>query len=135
MRYRKLDIDGDYVFGRGAGNFYVDEPLAVGQAIKTRLGLNLGEWFLNTSLGVPYDTQILGMGVLGRYDFAIQNVVNNTIGVKRIVSYNSSVNRVTRKARVNLTVDTIYGTKLTGVINLAGNMLDTNFILDESSLN
>jgi hypothetical protein len=29
MRYRKLDADGDYSFGNGSADFYVNSPEAV----------------------------------------------------------------------------------------------------------
>jgi len=109
MRYRKLDVAGDYTFGQGSGNFLQDTPEAVAQACKTRLGLSQGEWFLDTAEGTPYKTQILGAGTLARYNFVIQNSISNTVGVKAIVAYNSQVDPTAREASINCTIDTVYG--------------------------
>lgn len=109
MIYRKLDSNGDYTFGQQATNFYVDVPEAVAQAVKTRLGLIQGEWFLDTTIGTPYNSQILGAGMVSKYDAAIQDVILNTIGVNRIVSYASQVDPSSRAATVTCTIDTIYG--------------------------
>jgi hypothetical protein len=109
MNYRKLDANGDYTFGQGSGNFFTDSPEAVGQAVKTRLGLIEGEWFLDTSQGTPYNSRILGAGTVSQYDQAIQEVILNTNGVTRIVSYSSQVDSSSRAAGVNCTIDTIYG--------------------------
>lgn len=110
MRYRKLDANGDYTIGQGDGNFHTDTPEAVAQACKTRLQLRAGEWFLDTRIGTPYDSQILGAGTISKYNFAIQDVITNTIGVKSILAYNSRVDPKTREASVACTIDTIYGT-------------------------
>lgn len=109
MRYRKLDANGDYTFGQRDGNFYVDVPEAVAQAVKTRLGLIQGEWFLDTTVGTPYNSQILGAGTVSAYDRAIQEVILGTTGVLGIVDYASNVNPTTRAASVTCTIDTIYG--------------------------
>jgi hypothetical protein len=115
MRYRKLDDAGDYVFGRGVGDFLVDSPEAVAQAVKTRLGLRQGEWFLNIKTGTPYDTKILGMGMMATYDSAIQERILGTQGVRQITAYSSSVDPNTRTASINATIDTIYGPTTVGV--------------------
>ena len=109
LSYRKLDINGDYVFGKGTANFYVDSPEAVAQAVKTRLALREGDWFLDINYGTPYDSQILGAGKVATYDLAIQEVILNTQGVKSIVSYSSGVDPNTRAAFVSCTIETIYG--------------------------
>lgn len=62
MRYRKLNTNGDYTFGQAQSNFYVNTPEAVAQAVKTRLLLIQGEWFLDVSEGTPYSAKILGAG-------------------------------------------------------------------------
>jgi hypothetical protein len=110
MIYRKLDSDDDYTFGQGAGNFYKDQPEAVAQAVKTRLGLIQGEYFLDLEAGTPYDSKIIGAGKVSSYDQAIQEVISNTLGVTGIIAYSSGVNPTTRAAAVNCTINTIYGT-------------------------
>lgn len=109
MRYRKLDENGDYTFGQNGSNFYVDSPEAVAQAVQTRLGIAVGEWFLDIYYGTPYQSKILGAGAVATYDGAIQGVILQTAGVTSITQYNSSVDPVTRHASVNATIDTQYG--------------------------
>lgn len=109
LSYRKLDANGDYVFGQNSGNFYVNSPDAVAQAVKTRLALSQGEWFLDISKGTPYNSQILGAGTVGIYDNAIQEVIVNTVGVTRIVNYSSNVDPNTRAAFISCTIDTVFG--------------------------
>ena len=116
MIYRKLDANGDYTFGQQAGNFWVNQPEAVAQALVTVLGLIQGEWFLDPSVGVPYDTQIIGMDRMSTYDQAIQEAILGTQGVNEILAYVSGVNTTTRKAFVACTVGTIYGQ-----VNLSNN--------------
>lgn len=108
MRYRSLDENGDYTFGVNNTNFLVNAPAAVAQAIKTRLGLIQGEWFLDQTAGTPYK-QILGKGTDATRDLAIRQVIIETQGVTGISSYASSLNLTTRKFSVAAIVDTIYG--------------------------
>lgn len=138
MIYRKLTASGDYTFGKGAGDFISNSPETVAQAIQTALGLMQGEWFLDTTLGVPYDSRILGMGKKGSYDLAFQEAVIGVPGVLRITEYSSSVDPVTRKATVSCTVDTIYGqasfTATQKPFSYSPGYLDTTFVLDKSIL-
>lgn len=110
MRYRALTASGDYQFGNGPGEFFVNTPAAVAQAVQTRLLLWQGEWFADTSLFTPWSTQILGKGTDRTIDAAIQTVILNTPGVNQLTSYSSSLNRATRHATVVATITTIYGT-------------------------
>lgn len=110
MRYRKEDADGDYVFGRQELDFYKDSPEAVAQAVNTRLQLFKGEWFVDTSDGTPWSTEVLGKNRGTTYDAAIRQRILRTAGVLRLTAYSSSVNADTRNLSVNATIDTIYGT-------------------------
>ncbi len=112
MRYRALDQNGDYTFGQNGANILVNSPQTVAQAVRTRLGLIQGEWFLDTTVGTPYNSKILGMGKVSTYDAAIQGVIVGTQGVKRIKSYSSGVDPATRKASINCLIDTVYGETL-----------------------
>jgi hypothetical protein len=109
MRYRKLDADGDYTFGLGAGGFLVDSPACVAQAVQTALLLVQGEWFLDTTVGVPWPTKILGYGTTPVYDLTIKEAILGVEGVTSITSYSSSLNPATRKLTVTADIVTQFG--------------------------
>jgi hypothetical protein len=102
MIYRTLDANGDYVIGRTL----VDSPEAVAQAVKTRLLLWQGEWFLDITDGTPYMQGILGHN--RNYDFAIKARILNTPGVTEITSYSSGISP-NRALSVTCTINTAYG--------------------------
>ncbi|WP_434524381.1 hypothetical protein [Photorhabdus asymbiotica] len=107
MRYRR-EIDNDYVFGRGEASFLIDSPEAVAQAVKTRLMLRSGEWFLDNQEGTDYD-KVLGKGTSGFYDLVIRQRILQTPGVSNIIHYRSESKPNTRKVTITVTIDTIYG--------------------------
>lgn len=107
MKYRILSTSNDYVFGQGSAQFLQDTPLTVAQAVKTRLWLSVGEWFLDTLEGTPYLGEILGHGNLATYDQAIQERILGTQGVVSIDAYSSSLED--RNLTVQATITTIYG--------------------------
>ena len=109
MRYRKLDINGDFTFGQAQSNFHVNTPEAVAQAVKTRLRLIQGEWFLDISQGTPYSAKILGAGRVATFSSALKRVIAETQGVKEVVRVGAFFNSSTRKASVTATINTIYG--------------------------
>lgn len=107
MRYRALDANGDYQFGR-AGLYLTNSPDAVRQAIITRLRLQLGEWFVDLSAGTPYKTQVLGYSTQPTRDIVMKARIVDTPGVRELLSYSSSLS-ASRLFSVRATVDTIYG--------------------------
>jgi hypothetical protein len=109
MRYRKLSPLGDYTFGQSMLNFYINVPAAVAQAVQTGLLLWLGEWFLDTSVGMPWIEGVLGKNSQATGDATIQNQVINTQGVTAISSYQSTRNNESRNFQVEVEVQTIYG--------------------------
>lgn len=109
MRYRKLDADGDFTLGSGA-DFLVNSPDAVAQAVLTRLHLWSGEWFVDTTSGTPWDTEILGKRLqLKNPDSSIKSRILETDGVTEIVDYASTFDGDTRKFSVTVTINTDYG--------------------------
>lgn len=109
MRYRKLTADGDYSFGGSQLDFYRDVPEAPGQAVKTRLLLWRGEWFLNIDEGTPYMEGILGKKAKETADITIQNRALGTEGVTTIENYESEIDPDTRRLSATFAVNTIYG--------------------------
>lgn len=119
MRYRKLDQNGDRVFGSGLSAFWIDVPDAPAQAVLTRLQLYLGEWWLDTSDGTPWRTKVLGKFTGSTRDVVIRQRVLNTPEITAINNYSSNLNRDTRAFTVNMELDTAYGGNFTLQIPLA----------------
>jgi hypothetical protein len=107
MRVRALSPTGDFVFGNGVQNYIANSPQAVAQCVYTALRLLQGEWFLDTSAGVPWLTEVVGFGTGSVYDTIIQNAILGVQGVESIVTYSSSL--VDAVLTVAATVATIYG--------------------------
>jgi len=120
MRYRRLDENHDYCFGRGRNDYLEDSvgsPNAIQQAIKTILLLFLGEWWENTQEGLPLWQKILGQRIKNKA--VIDNIIvkrirelklpNGNNAIKNILSVNSIYDSVTREYSFSCIVDTVYG--------------------------
>lgn len=105
MRYRTLSPTDDYQFGTGSP-FLINTPETVAQAIKTRMRLMVGEWFLDTREGLDLE-RILGYRTQGTRDFEIKRRILDTQGVLSLDSYSSQVEG--RNFTVTAVVNTIYG--------------------------
>jgi hypothetical protein len=110
VRYRKLTATGDYSFGQNALDFFVNSPQCVAQAILTALLLHQGEFFLDVTVGMPWESQVLGYNTKSLYDAAIKAEILSVQGVSSISSYSSSLDPKTRHLTVDVTINTIYGT-------------------------
>lgn len=108
MKYRKLDAKGDYTLTSTGSDYWVSSPAGVAQAVKTRLALWRGTWFLDNTAGVPYSQSILTKNSR-QYDAILKDAILNTTGVTGISNYSSTLNPTTRKLSVNVTISTLYG--------------------------
>lgn len=108
MRYRKMTPSGDYFFGPGSV-FLVNTPEAVAQAVRTRVKLYAGEWFLDRREGLDLEN-ILGYRTQATRDREIQQRILSTPGVRQLTRYSSSMEG--RQFRVDATVETIYGSAI-----------------------
>jgi len=106
---RKLDANGDFTLTGNGNDYWINCAQAVAQAIQCNLALFQGEWFLDTSQGMPWRTGVLGKFTAPGYDTLIKEQIRQTIGVQSITSYSSSSNPVTRALTVNVTVQSVYG--------------------------
>lgn len=112
MKYRALTASGDYQYGQNLEGF-LEGADAVAQAIKTTLQLWLGEWWEDTSQGVPYLQHILGVSgtphsVHGA-EMLIQDAILNVPGVQQI-TYFTLKTSPGRKYSFSADVQTQYGT-------------------------
>jgi hypothetical protein len=118
LRYRQLSdnrldprrLGGDMVFGRGAADFLVDSPAAVGQAVLTRLMLWQGEWFLDLAAGTPWLQQVLGKPRgPGIPDQAIRAIIINTPYVTAVNDFAAYYNSTQRSLSISCIIDTAFG--------------------------
>jgi len=104
-----LTATGDIAYGQGGANYFVDSRAAVAQEVQTTLLLFQGEWFLDITAGVPWFTQVAGVGTIPIYDQVIKQAIQGVQGVTAIVNYSSILNRVTRALAVTATINTQFG--------------------------
>lgn len=73
---------------------YTTQPYTqtVGQRLKIRLLTFMGEWFLDTTYGVPYWQRLLGIKQTSKsaIDLIFQQQILSEPGVKEIVSFDST---------------------------------------------
>lgn len=112
MRVRKIDPVLGRQFGGGQQSFWVNVPDAPAQCVLTRLGLWVGDWYLNVDDGTPWATQVIGRYTGSTRDAAVCARILGTPGVSQITLYSSSLNTETRRWTMNATVETLYGTML-----------------------
>ena len=69
-----------------------DNAESVAQKIKIALRTYLGEWFANTTIGVPYFQEILRKGVSKDYvDTIFIDIIRGVNGVLRVTQYISEI--------------------------------------------
>lgn len=106
MKLRIVDCSGDMCFGNSLNNFQTNTRGMVAQLISSRLRLWVGEFFADTSDGMPWSHDVLGNRTTSTYDAAIKDRILSTEGVVSIKSYSSSL--ANRKLSVNVSVLTEY---------------------------
>ncbi|MCC8364902.1 hypothetical protein J8V57_01180 [Xenorhabdus sp. PB61.4] len=107
MRYRRQDANGDYSFGQGDNTFLIDSPETVAQAVKTRLDLWRGDWFLDMEEGTLYREAVLEKNYTSA--LALEERILDTEGVTGILSLDATRDPNTRKITITATINTRYG--------------------------
>jgi hypothetical protein len=110
---------GDYAFGSGQQNFFIDSPAGVGQIVQTGMLLWEGEWYLNTTEGMPTLEGIMGYHSQATADLTVQNQISNTEFVTDIASFASTIDPDTRAYSVTTTIDTVFGQTQVEMQNIA----------------
>lgn len=109
----------DIVFINGQTPVTDNQKLTVSQRLKIRLQTFLGEYFLDTTVGVPYYQRIFGkVRNKSTIDTIFQKQILDDEGVIEIVSYSSSIDSASRLMSVEFTVRTSEGVTNPIVINV-----------------
>lgn len=114
---------GDLVFANGYTLTTSDEANVVAQRIYIHLRTFKGEWFMDTTYGVPW-FEIFGKKNItkGYVDRILQEEVYKVEGVREVVAWESSLNNQSRNYQVTFSVRTERGL-VTDDINISNNIL------------
>jgi hypothetical protein len=106
-----INSDGDIEFDHTTNNLKVATGHEeIRQIILRNLETFEGEWFLDTTLGVPWFTEILSKQVtVAKVDALIMDVIVNSDGVLSLISYDSEYDKATRTLAVTFTAQTVAG--------------------------
>ena len=108
------DINGNKVYNipvkesTSSPDYYIFDAECIKQTIEERLSIIQGEFYLNTTLGVPV---LKNKDIT---DLAIQNVILSTTGVQKINSFTSKL--VDRNYSATMNIDTVYNQSI--IINI-----------------
>ena len=108
MKIRKVDSTGDVVFGQ-PNDYYINTLQGMALLIKDRLNLWTGEWFQNTSDGVPYLTDMIQNNSLPLLEATIKKRILSTPNVTSIKSFQTNYNKNTRELILSITIITQFG--------------------------
>lgn len=104
-----LDEDGDIVLDEN-GLHFVSGLDGIVQAVRYRLSLFRGEWFLNLDVGVPWYDEIIGE----HFDEAlvrrrVAEAINDVEGIVEITELTAKYDNKTRTISVTWAARTLFG--------------------------
>lgn len=110
MRYRRMDAQGETLFGHGLDD-YATGAEAVALAVRGRLLLLRGEWWEERDAGFPLFEEVLGRRMTDKNQYAISDLIRARIlstqdvtGVESIEFYPKG-----RMLHVSCVIHTKYG--------------------------
>lgn len=99
--------DHDLLFINGTTPVTYENRLTVAQRLKIKLMTFKNEWFLDTSIGMPYFQQILKRGVSKTtIDVIFQEAILSEPDVLEIIEFNSIIDTVERSYQLSFKVRT-----------------------------
>ncbi len=112
MKYRRMDENGDYIFGLNEQGFLKDNE-AVAQAILTKIKLLKGEWWEDVNEGTPLFESILGIGAVQGSKNAIDLIIRDRIlsveNVETISYFKSEIDNASCTYMLYCDVETKFG--------------------------
>ena len=95
----------DLVFVNGQATVTYSQSEIVAQRLKITLFTFLGEWFLDTTIGVPYFQQVLGKGrSKSAVDVIFQSIIAADPGVIEIKEFSSTLDSAARGYEMTFSV-------------------------------
>lgn len=105
----KLDASHDLALSAGSA-ILTDGPNRVRQGVEIALKIWLGEYFLDSGIGVPYlETVIVKSPSLPSIEAALRAVIRSVNGVQSVDSLTATMDRRARSLSVAFTATSSYG--------------------------
>ena len=114
MRFRGIDSNGDWVFGKGR-NSYLKDNEALMMNIKTRLLEFLGDCFFDLEKGIDWWT-LLGGKNLKKILVDVQRTILRSYQVKKIVNLDYTLTN--RKLFITISIEFLDGEILTDTVEV-----------------
>lgn len=103
-----LDSNHDIIIGRGATRIYGAAQVA--QLVKCRLLTLMGEWKLDSSIGLPWFEAIFTKQVRpADIEAAIANIIRGTPGVQQLISIEINADYSVRSLGITFSAISDYG--------------------------
>jgi hypothetical protein len=116
MKFRLVDEDGDWLFGSGVQSYSKDLQ-AVMLNVKTRILSWVRDCFFDLEAGIDWKN-LLDYGMKDRLLSAIKMAAFKAEGVLRVNDLEIDITG-NRTANISMSLDTIYGSEVQSVINVA----------------
>lgn len=114
MRFRNLDTNGDWVFGKGRNSYLTDNE-ALMMNIKTRLLEFLGDCFFDVEKGIDW-WNLLGGKNLRKILVDVQRTILRSYQVKRIIDLDYSLKE--RALSITISIEFLDGGILTDTVEV-----------------
>lgn len=105
MKFRNLNSDGDWTFGRGAG-CYASANQAIGLNIKTRIMSWVGDCFFDLAAGIDWINRLGSKNQRALLELDLRRIILQSEGVTGILSFDTTL--INRNFTANYSVQTIY---------------------------
>lgn len=118
----KIDSDGDVIISDGKFELLTTIQEAVRQRLSIGLKTFLGEYFLDTTVGIPYRQQIFNKNITPtEVDALFLKYIYTDDDVIKVVSFDSTYNQYTRKYDLDFEVLTTDGLLRVSLPNITTN--------------
>lgn len=111
MKIRKLDNEGDWVYGQSESDYLTQTTQAVGLNILTRLREWYTDCFFNYEAGIDYPTRLSNYNQKDLLDYDVQRIISDTEEVISIDKFESELDVNTRHYMFDVNVICIYSSE------------------------
>jgi len=106
----KIDVNTRDIVIENDDMVLIDGVEAIGQDVSIRLQTFLGEWFLDTRIGMPYFQKIIGQKPrLAAIESIFREAIQETPGIQTIHDLQLDYEGTTRTLSVEFDADTVSG--------------------------